>query len=152
MNFGNGEADFSQYEFMGKRRPQTQRNEMTYKKFFLTLSSTCVLAIALLALSMNGEEGIKNGTSLFQLYDPVYKADEAQCSYARVLGAAYGLNDVTRYVAHLYNGGERYFRARQEMFGQGLEKPGEETLTIVFDMCGNVAVKTVANGETIHLP
>ena len=77
----------------------------------------------------------------------LYQTTDTQCDFARVLGASWGLEDVTREVGHRYNSGTKIFTADRTSFGEGgIEN---EVLTIVHDLCGNVAVATATDGAEI---
>ncbi len=111
MNFGTEDVDREQYTFMGKKKAQVKSTPMTYKKFFVTLTATIVLAYAILAVTLDPSSAVRAGNALLNMapYRPNYQTTDTQCSYARVLGASYGLNDVTRTVGHEYNMGTRDF-------------------------------------------
>ena len=47
----------------------------------------------------------------------LYKTTDTQCQYARILGATWGVNDVTRMVGDMYNKGTKVFEASSMMFG-----------------------------------
>lgn len=72
------------------------------------------------------------------------------CTLASIHGAFVGVFDVTNNVAHMYNNGEREFANDVTMWGDMIK--GDETFSIVYEKCGNVAVATAFNGEKISLP
>ena len=155
MNFGTESVDREEYMHMGKQRSQVQKTPMTYKRFIVTFSATLLVSFAVLAAFVDQTAPARIGQALIAQvppYRPDYKTTDTQCSYARILGASWGLNDITRTVAHQYNLGERDFDASRDTWGQAIDTDVKETLTIVYDLCGNVAVKGAKTGETITLP
>jgi len=61
---------------------------------------------------------IKPETAAVNAYSLGYKTTDIQCSYTRILGAAWGTDDVTRTVANLYNNGVKTILASEEVFGK----------------------------------
>ena len=72
------------------------------------------------------------------------------CKNARILGATYGPADVTSKVAHSYNTGAKSIAASNSNFGDSL--PGvSKTLTVVYEICSNVAMVIAKEGEMITI-
>ena len=72
------------------------------------------------------------------------------CQHANILGAAYGTKDVTSRVAHHYNLGDKVVPATNDFFGA--DAASTNTLTIVYERCGNFATVTSAHNGSITLP
>eukprot|EP00349_Pseudokeronopsis_sp_Brazil_P001278 CAMPEP_0202957888 /NCGR_PEP_ID=MMETSP1396-20130829/2266_1 /ASSEMBLY_ACC=CAM_ASM_000872 /TAXON_ID= /ORGANISM="Pseudokeronopsis sp., Strain Brazil" /LENGTH=102 /DNA_ID=CAMNT_0049675617 /DNA_START=28 /DNA_END=336 /DNA_ORIENTATION=+ len=73
------------------------------------------------------------------------------CKHARILGATWGLSDVTAHVAHQYNLGNTVFTANEATFGDS-HHAGTNTLSVVYEQCGNIATLVVKEGETVTIP
>ncbi len=73
------------------------------------------------------------------------------CKHARILGATWGTKDVTAKVAHSYNIGTKTFDASTSMLGDS-NGNNKKTLTVVYEICQNVATIVVKEGEKITLP
>ena len=74
-----------------------------------------------------------------------------ECNFAHILGATWGPADVTAQVSHSYNLGHKDFDATSERFFDSW-KDNKKTLTIVYDICGNVATAVAVEGDSINLP
>ena len=81
-----------------------------------------------------------------------FAASAQECKHARILGATWGLKDVTAQVAHEYNLGETHFEANIDTFGEHGIARGGRTLTVVYEQCQNVAVIAVKEGESVDIP
>eukprot|EP00350_Pseudokeronopsis_sp_OXSARD2_P003854 CAMPEP_0170554694 /NCGR_PEP_ID=MMETSP0211-20121228/12582_1 /TAXON_ID=311385 /ORGANISM="Pseudokeronopsis sp., Strain OXSARD2" /LENGTH=91 /DNA_ID=CAMNT_0010863985 /DNA_START=55 /DNA_END=331 /DNA_ORIENTATION=+ len=75
----------------------------------------------------------------------------SDCQHARILGATWGLRDVTSAVAHQYNLGTDTFEASIEALGDN-GVSGVATLTIVYETCDNAAVLVAKQGSDLTLP
>mmetsp|Transcript_18326 Transcript_18326/g.17448 ORF Transcript_18326/g.17448 Transcript_18326/m.17448 type:complete len:99 (-) Transcript_18326:58-354(-) len=73
------------------------------------------------------------------------------CLNARILGATWGSADVTSDVAHSYNIGERTVQASTTAFGDPAPE-GNKTLTVVYEICQNVATVVAFQGASITIP
>ena len=72
------------------------------------------------------------------------------CSLSQIHGAFVGLADVTHDVAHMYNNGQREFTNDAKTWGN--LSTGKESMTIVYEKCGNPAVAVAYDGEKATLP
>ena len=80
----------------------------------------------------------------------LYQNNSTQCRHTRVLGASYGLNDVTRKVANLYNKGERNITASADVLGVEDNDQLNQQLTVVSDLCGNIGVAISDDQITLY--
>ncbi len=73
------------------------------------------------------------------------------CLHARILGATYGLADVTSKIAHDYNLGIKSWTVDNTNFGNPLPNK-TKVLTVVYEICQNVATITAKEDTTLVLP
>ena len=90
--------------------------------------------------------------ALFLVFALIFSVSAQDCLQARVLGATWGLNDVTSAVAHKYNSGENTILANTDVLGIADEIDGTKTLTVVYEICQNVATLVALEGETVTIP
>lgn len=81
----------------------------------------------------------------------IFDQNKPGCEHAIIHGATYGLNDITNKVAHEYNAGTRSFAASSAKWGATADLT-QHTLTVVYQKCGNLAIQTALEGETVVLP
>ena len=67
-----------------------------------------------------------------------------------MLGATFGLNDVTHKVADLYNKGTKNITASADTFDVTSDSSISEYLTVVSDLCGNVGVAVSDEYVTLY--
>lgn len=52
----------------------------------------------------------------------------------------------------MYNTGRKSFKADRATLGRGLDGTDKETLTIVYEICGNLGMITAKTDELVKLP
>jgi len=73
-----------------------------------------------------------------------------ECHSLHIHSAVLGDQDVTHVVADLYNKGQRKFEFNEKTWGHKLN--GDEVLSVVYEMCGNMAVTTGFGKNAVDLP
>ncbi len=75
----------------------------------------------------------------------------AGCEMGHIIGATFGPAEVTAQISHAYNLGHKDFEATTDQFFDSYPKH-TKTLTITYDLCGNVATVVALEGDSINLP